>query len=85
MISIFLIGYIISFQLIIVNTNLLKGIYIFVTGIVLNEFLLMTQGITSLYYVATPYINEGLFVTALILFSGARARRRYFAPSLFRN
>lgn len=69
--SIFLIGYIVSFQLVTVNKNLLKGIYIFITGIILNEFLLMIQGVSALYYVAVPYINEGLFVTAIVLFAGA--------------
>lgn len=70
-ISIFLIGYIISFQLVAVNRKLLRGINIFIAGVILNEFLLMIQGVASLYYVATPYINEGLLVTALILFTGA--------------
>jgi len=69
--SIFLIGYIISFQLVSVNKKLLSGIYIFIAGVILNEILLMIQGVASLYYIATPYINEGLLATALVLFTGA--------------
>ncbi|MES2330710.1 MAG: hypothetical protein V4539_13990 [Bacteroidota bacterium] len=70
-ISIFLVGYIISFQLVTVSKKLLTGIYIFVAGIIVNELLLMIQGIASLNYIVTPYINEGLLATALILFIGA--------------
>ncbi|MES2373888.1 MAG: hypothetical protein V4557_15015 [Bacteroidota bacterium] len=70
-VSIFLLGYIISFQLVTVNKKLLTGIYIFLAGVILNEFLLMIQGVTSLYYISTPYISEALFATALILFVGA--------------
>ncbi len=69
--SIFLIGYIISFQLVTISKQLMKGIYVFIAGVILNQFLLMIQGVTSLYYIATPLINEALFVTALILFAGA--------------
>ncbi len=69
--SIFLIGYIVSFQQVMINKKLLKGIHLFVAGVIVNEFLLMIQGVASLYYVATPYINEGLFATALLLFMGA--------------
>lgn len=70
-ISIFLMGYIISFQLVTVNKKILTGINIFIAGVILNEVLLMIQGVASLNYIATPYINEGLFATALILFGGA--------------
>ncbi len=70
-VSIFLIGYIISFKLIPVNFILLTGVIIFITGVILNEILLMIQGAASFYYMVTPYINEMLFITALILFAGA--------------
>ena len=47
-----------------------KGIYVFVFGIILNELLLLLQGISDLAYVEVPFVNELLFATALILFSG---------------
>lgn len=70
-ISIFLVGYMMAHQLIATGRSLITGVSIFIAGIILNEFLLMIQGVTSLYYIVTPYITEGLFATALILFAGA--------------
>jgi hypothetical protein len=69
-ISISLIGYILSFQLMRVSKWLLPGIKIFVAGIVLNEVLLMLQGVSGLDYLIVPYIDLGLFIAALVLFSG---------------
>ena len=68
--SIFIIGYIISFKLIIINKLVIKGTIVFVAGIIINELLLMTQGVSALSYIALPYINELLLVAALILFIG---------------
>lgn len=69
-VSIFLIGYSISFKLIPVNSRISTGVIIFIAGVILNELLLMLQGAASFYYLVTPYINEALLVTALILFTG---------------
>ena len=68
--SIFIIGYIISFKLIILNKLVIKGTIIFVAGIIINELLLMIQGVTALGYIAIPYINELLLGAAMILFIG---------------
>lgn len=68
--SIFIIGYIISFELIPITKKLIIGIFIFVSGIIINELLLMVQGVAALTYTGTPYINELLLATAIILFSG---------------
>jgi hypothetical protein len=68
--SIFIIGYIISFKLIITNKLAIKGIIVFIAGIIINELLLMTQGVAALSYIAIPYINEMLLVAAMILFIG---------------
>jgi hypothetical protein len=70
-VSIFLIGYILSCKLISVNRKVLAGVYLFVAGVILNEVLLMIQGVASLDYVAVPFINEGLLITALILLAGS--------------
>ena len=53
-----------------INTLFKKGVYIFVAGIIINEVLLMMQGVSDLAYIGLPFINEMLFVAALILFSG---------------
>ncbi len=68
--SIFIIGYIISFKLISSNKLVIKGTIIFVAGIIINELLLMTQGVAALRYTAIPYINEMLLAAAMILFIG---------------
>jgi hypothetical protein len=68
--SIFLLGYIVSFELIRINKLLIRGIFIFVAGVIINELLLMVQGVSALSYKAIPYINEMLLATAAILFSG---------------
>ena len=68
--SIFIIGYIISFKLIKINKLLITGTIIFVAGIIINELLLMIQGVAALSYTGIPYINETLLGAAIILLSG---------------
>jgi hypothetical protein len=68
--SIFIIGYIISFKLLVINKLLLTGIIVFVSGIIINELLLMVQGVEAMSYTAIPYINEMLLGAALVLLSG---------------
>ena len=69
--SLFIIGYILSFNLIPITRQLKTGVEIFVAGIILNELLLMLQGIFDFSYIAIPYINELLFTAAIVLISGA--------------
>ncbi len=69
--SLFIIGYALSFNLIPITPQLKTGIQIFVAGIILNELLLMLQGIFDFSYNAIPYINELLFTAAIVLFLGA--------------
>ena len=68
--SIFIIGYIVSFELIKINKSLISGIYIFVAGVIINELLLMVQGVAALTYTSIPHINGLLLAAAGILFSG---------------
>ena len=69
--SIFLIGYMVSFKLITVTKTLLAGVFIFVAGVIINELLLMLQGVAALTYNSIPYINILLLLAAVILFIGA--------------
>lgn len=69
--SLFLLGYILSFNLITVTKQLKTGVEIFIGGIMLNELLLMLQGVFDFSYKAIPYINELLFTAAIVLFMGA--------------
>lgn len=68
--SIFILGYIVSFKLIPVNKMLIRGIFIFVAGVIINELFLMIQGIAALCYTGIPHINEMLLGAAFILLAG---------------
>lgn len=69
-ITIFIIAYCILKQFIDTNKFINGGIVIFVSGIILNELLLMVQGLSYMNYITVPYINESLLAAALILFLG---------------
>jgi len=68
--SIFIIGYIVSFELVPVTKVLIRGVFIFVAGIVINELLLMVQGVGGLSYTSIPYIDLMLLIAAFILLTG---------------
>lgn len=69
-ITIFILGYILSKQLFIGGKLLKTGLWVFVGGIVLNETLLMIHGVSSLSYIIVPLINEFLFIAAIVMFTG---------------
>jgi hypothetical protein len=69
--SIFIIGYIVSFELIPLTKKLFTGVFIFVSGVIINELLLMVQGIAALTYTSVDGINIMLLIAAFILWSGA--------------
>ncbi len=69
-ITLFIIGYSVANNYIKVNKQAIWGIVIFITGVIVNEIFLMLQGTAGMDYINIPYINEALFVTACILFSG---------------
>jgi hypothetical protein len=68
-ITIFLIAYSIGFNLLPLTATTRTGILVFVAGIVINETLLMIQGISDMNYQPVPFINQ-LLLAALILFTG---------------
>ena len=69
-ITISILSYALIYEIKNINTVFKTGVFIFVTGIIINEVLLMMQGISDLAYIGLPFINEMLFAAALILFSG---------------
>lgn len=69
-ITLFLLGYMISANIIGTGRASFRGIAIFVAGIFLNELLLMTQGLTAITGILIPHLNEGLLFAALVLFTG---------------
>lgn len=68
--SIFIFGYIISFNLIKPNRKMMVGLGIFVAGIIINELLLMVQGAAALGYISFKYMDLMLLGAALLLFTG---------------
>ncbi|HRH60183.1 MAG TPA: hypothetical protein PL045_06415 [Chitinophagaceae bacterium] len=68
--TIFLTGFFLVTEKIVISKWLTRGIIIFVAGIIINELLLMLQGVTSLLNVSLDYINECLLATAIIMFAG---------------
>ncbi len=69
-ITIFIFGYTISMNLLHAGKYYMTGIWIFVSGIIINEILLMLQGVSGLSYIIIPLMNELLFGAAIIMFSG---------------
>ena len=69
-ITVFLIGYIVSHKFISLNKYAFSGIFIFVVGIFLNEIILMFQGVNALRYESLPYSNEALIGAAMLMFTG---------------
>ena len=68
--TLFIIGYSRMKDLIITNRLGSAGIFIFITGIILNELLLMTQGISYMSNISVPLINQFLLGAALVMFGG---------------
>ena len=69
-ITLFLLGFMFTSNAFIINKSLVTGTYIFTGGIIINEILLMTQGVTALSYISLPFMNEALLTAAIIMFSG---------------
>ncbi len=69
-ITLFLLGFMVVEKHIMLSKTTLAGISIFASGIIINEVLLMMQGVTAMSYNNIPFINESLFLTAIIMFTG---------------
>ncbi len=69
-ISLFILGY--SLRLLVPATRKLAatGVWVFVSGVILNEIVLMTQGAADIAYLAVPFSNEILMIIAIIIASG---------------
>lgn len=68
--TIFIIGYIVSLKMITVSKSVVIGISIFVAGVIINELLLMIQGVAAMAYRVVPHIQIMLFGAAIILMIG---------------
>jgi hypothetical protein len=69
-ITLFIIGCVIADNYLVLNKKMYAGLFIFTTGIILNEIVLMIQGVSYINYINVPYTNEMLLVIAAIMFTG---------------
>jgi len=69
-ISLFLIGFMMAEKLVTLKPAALRAIRIFAGAVILNELLLMIQGVAAMTYTAVPLIDQLLLLAALLLFTG---------------
>ncbi|MFN8244465.1 MAG: hypothetical protein U0X40_10470 [Ferruginibacter sp.] len=69
-ITLFLIGYALAAANWMISRRIRIACWIFVAGIVINEVLLMAQGIAGFGYIAIPHADHWLLGAALIMCSG---------------
>jgi hypothetical protein len=69
-ITLFILGYIISNYLYKINQFTKIGIIVFIISIIVNQILLLVQGIAAMNYVVITYVNESLFTVAVVMFIG---------------
>lgn len=68
--TLFILGYTMAYRIVIPKRKAWLGIVIFTTGIILNEVILLIQGVTAMAYYPMPYMNEALFGAAAVMFTG---------------
>ncbi len=68
--TIFLLGYMFASGVLSITRLAVSGLIVFVLGILLNEIVLMIQGIAAISYNSIPFTNEMLLGIALVMFSG---------------
>lgn len=69
-ISVFLLAYVYINGNLLSNKSIKTGLVIFLTGVFLNEFVLLVQGIGSFSYSVLPYTNEMLFFVSVLILTG---------------
>lgn len=69
-ITLFLLAFLMVEKNIQLKRGALTAVKIFTAGVIVNEFLLMLQGIAAISFTALPYINEFLLVAAIMLVTG---------------
>lgn len=84
MISLFLISWFCQHQAVSLGTFGYKGLWIFVSGVILNEVFLMVQGISALSGIYIPAMPEALAIAGLMAFSGICLVVKSISPSPFR-
>lgn len=68
-ISLFLIAYLLQ-TAVSPTRKVFVAVYMFIAGVILNEFVLMLQGLSGFAGILIPYTSEALFVVALVMVAG---------------
>lgn len=66
--SLFILGYALQNQYLILSKKIIVFIWIFVFGIFLNEVFLMAEGLRAITYNTVPHVNEWLLTAACVMF-----------------
>ena len=69
-ISIFIVAYCSVFFMLHTRRRLRAGIFILTIGVILNELILMIQGLADIYYIFIPNLNIALLCVAIVMFIG---------------
>ncbi len=71
LVTFFILGFLVQQKLLYITQPMARrGLAFFISGVVLNETLLMIQGIWSIWYETVPYTSQALFVVAIVMFLG---------------
>jgi hypothetical protein len=71
MVSFFLLGFFLNEKLIRHDSRLARaGIAVFITAVIINEILLMMQGVASIWMRSFPEVNTLLFFVAILILGG---------------
>jgi hypothetical protein len=68
--SIFILAFGLEKQYLSFNAKVAWGLWIFIAGIIINELILMLQGLDAIVYTHVPFEAEALLGAAAIMFSG---------------
>jgi hypothetical protein len=72
MVSFFLLGFFLQEKLIMHDSPMARaGIAVFITAVIINEILLMMQGVASIWMISFPHVNNLLFFVAILILGGA--------------
>ena len=69
-ITIFILSYLFQYELKRHTATTKYGVIVFIAGIILNEVVLMLQGLSGIFSFYIPYFNQQLLATAFLLFIG---------------
>jgi hypothetical protein len=70
-ISLFLLGYFFAGGYVRVNPKTSFAVFLFAAAVIVNEILLMAQGVAAISYNSIPFINESLLIIACTIFTGS--------------